>query len=44
VGAAVQPDVMLNDEKVGHVYGKIVDGSVGLEEIKDCKYIGQENP
>ena len=96
VGAAVQPDVMLNGEKVGqavswgffyvdrpagnyecltstevkrkvsftlepgqtryvrfsislgffvgHVYGKIVDESVGLEEIKDCKYIGQENP
>ena len=96
VGAAVQPDVMLNDEKVGqavswgffyvdrpagnyecvtsteverkvsftlepgqtryvrfsislgffvgHVYGKIVDESIGLEEIKDCKYIGQENP
>ena len=28
---------------VGHVYGELVDDSVGLEEIKDCKYIGQEN-
>jgi hypothetical protein len=27
---------------VGHVYGELVDGSVGLKEIKDCKYIGQE--
>jgi hypothetical protein len=94
-GAALQPDVMLNDEKigsaiswgffyvdrpagsyecvmsteverklsfilepgqtryvrfsvsfgffVGHVYGELVNDSVGLEEIKDCKYIGQEN-
>ena len=94
-GAALQPDVMLNDEKignaiswgffyvdrpagsyecitsteverklsfilepgqtryvrfsismgffVGHVYGELVDDSVGLDEIKDCKYIGQEN-
>jgi hypothetical protein len=23
----------------GHVYGKLVDNSVALEEIKDCKYI-----
>jgi hypothetical protein len=29
---------------VGHVYGKMVDDTVGLEEIKDCKYIGEENP
>ena len=27
---------------VGHVYGELVDDSVGLEEIKDCKYIDQE--
>ena len=29
---------------VGHVYGDLVDDSDGLEEIKDCKYIGQEKP
>ena len=29
---------------VGHVYGELVDESVGLKEIKECKYIGQENP
>jgi hypothetical protein len=23
----------------GHVYGELVDNSVALEEIKDCKYI-----
>ena len=96
IGAALQPDVMLNEEKVGqaiswgffyvdrpagnyecvtstevkrkvsfilepgqtryvrfsvslgffvgHVYGELVDDSVGLKELKDCKYIGQENP
>jgi hypothetical protein len=27
---------------VGHVYGELVDSSVGLEEIKDCKYTGAE--
>ena len=27
---------------VGHVYGELVDDSVGLKEIKDCKYIGQD--
>ena len=27
---------------VGHVYGELVDDAVGLKEIKDCKYIGQE--
>jgi hypothetical protein len=95
-GAALQPDVMLNDEKigqavswgffyvdrpagnyecvtsteverkvsfilepgqtryvrfsvsfgffVGHVYGELVDDSVGIKEIKDCKYIGLEKP
>jgi ubiquinone/menaquinone biosynthesis C-methylase UbiE len=26
---------------VGHVYGELVENSVGLKEIKDCKYIGQ---
>ncbi len=25
---------------VGHVYGKLVDESVGLSEIKDCSYTG----
>ncbi len=96
IGAALQPDVMLNEEKVGqaiswgffyvdrpagnyecvtstevkrkvsfilepgqtryvrfsvslgffvgHVYGELVEDSVGLKELKDCKYIGQENP
>lgn len=29
---------------VGHVYGELVDSSVGLEEIKDCKYTGAEGP
>jgi hypothetical protein len=29
---------------VGHVYGELVEDSVGLKEIKECKYIGQENP
>jgi hypothetical protein len=29
---------------VGHVYGELVDDSDGLEEIKECKYIGQEKP
>jgi len=29
---------------VGHVYGELVDDTVGLKEIKDCKYIGQKEP
>lgn len=29
---------------VGHVYGELVEDSVGLKEIKDCKYIGQKKP
>jgi hypothetical protein len=29
---------------VGHVYGELVDSAVGLEEIKDCKYTGAEEP
>lgn len=29
---------------VGHVYGELVDSSVGLEEIKECKYTGAEEP
>ena len=27
---------------VGHVYGELVDNSVAVEEIKDCKYIGDK--
>lgn len=27
---------------VGHVYGELVDNSVALEEIKDCKYTGNQ--
>jgi len=27
---------------VGHVYGELVEESVGLPEIKECKYIGGE--
>lgn len=27
---------------VGHVYGELVDNEVALEEIKDCKYIGDK--
>ena len=94
LGAALQPDVMLNNEKigkaiswgffyidrpagnyqcvtstevkrklsfilepgqtryvrfsvsfgffVGHVYGELVDNTVGLNEIKECKYSGGE--
>jgi len=93
-GAAIQPDVMLNDERVGtaqswgffyvdrppgdykvststevertvsfilekgqtrfirlsismgffvgHVYGELVEESVGLPEIKECNYIGEK--
>jgi len=26
---------------VGHVYGKLVDETVGLSEIKKCKYTGE---
>lgn len=29
---------------VGHVYGELVDSAVGLEEIKECKYTGAEEP
>jgi hypothetical protein len=29
---------------VGHVYGELVDPAVGLEEIKECKYAGIEEP
>lgn len=29
---------------LGHVYGELVDSAVGLEEIKDCKYTGAEEP
>jgi len=28
---------------VGHVYGELVDESIGMSEIKDCHYIGQAN-
>lgn len=28
---------------VGHVYGELVDESVGLSEIKNCKYTGNKN-
>ncbi len=28
---------------VGHVYGELVDQSVGLEEIQECKYTGGDN-
>ena len=94
LGAAIQPDVMLNDERVGsaqswgffyvdrppggykvatstevertisfilekgqtrfirfavsmgffvgHIYGELVEESVGLSEIKECNYIGEK--
>ena len=28
----------------GHVYGELIDSAVGLEEIKECKYTGAEEP
>lgn len=29
---------------VGHVYGELVDPAGGLEEIKECKYTGVDEP
>ena len=29
---------------LGHVYGELVDPAVGLEEIKECKYAGPDEP